>query len=134
MADGKQSDHHEPSKLTQAIVIGCQFLIAVYGGYFGAGIGILMLSALGFMGVGDIHRMNAVKTFLAATINGASVVVFIQNDLVNWSFAIPMAVSAIIGGYVGARVARRLPASVVRYAVIVIGFGLATYYFTQRYL
>jgi uncharacterized membrane protein YfcA len=134
MADGKQNDHHEPSKRTQAIVIGCQFLIAVYGGYFGAGIGILMLSALGFMGVGDIHRMNAAKTFLAATINGASVVVFIQNDLVNWGFAIPMAVSAIIGGYVGARVARRLPASVVRYAVIAIGFGLASYYFIQRYL
>jgi hypothetical protein len=93
-----------------------------------------MLSALGFMGVGDINRMNAVKTFLAATINGASVVVFIQNDLVNWHFAIPMAVSAILGGYAGARVARRLPAGVVRYAVIAIGFGLAAYYFIQRYL
>jgi uncharacterized membrane protein YfcA len=109
-------------------------LIAVYGGYFGAGIGILMLSALGFMGVGDIHRMNAVKTFLAATINGASVVVFIQNALVKWEYAIPMAISAILGGYAGARVARRLPASIVRYAVIVIGFGLATYFFVRPYL
>ncbi len=134
MSEGLQTDHHEPSRLTQAIVIGFQFLIAVYGGYFGAGIGILMLSALGFMGVGDINRMNAAKTFLAATINGASVVVFIQNDLVNWNFAIPMAVSAIFGGYAGARVARRLPARVVRYAVIAIGFGLAAYYFIQRYL
>jgi len=93
-----------------------------------------MLSALGFMGIGDIHRMNAVKTFLAATINAASVVVFLQNDLVNWTYAIPMAVSAIVGGYAGARVARRLPASAVRYAVIAIGFGLASYYFMQRYL
>jgi uncharacterized membrane protein YfcA len=134
MADGKQTEYHEPSRLTQLLVIGFQFLIAVYGGYFGAGIGILMLSALGFMGVGDIHRMNAVKTFLAATINGASVVVFIQNNLVNWNYAIPMAVSAIIGGYFGARVARRLPASAVRFAVIVIGFGLAAYYFIQRLL
>jgi uncharacterized protein len=134
LTEGKQSEQNEPSRLTQAILIGFQFLIAVYGGYFGAGIGILMLSALGFMGVGDIHRMNAVKTFLAATINGASVVVFIQNDLVNWNYAIPMAISAIIGGYVGARVARKLPASAVRYAVIAIGFGLAAFYFMQRYL
>jgi uncharacterized membrane protein YfcA len=133
-AEGKHPDHHEPSWLTQAMVIGFQFLIAVYGGYFGAGIGILMLSALGFMGIGNIHRMNAVKTFLAATINGASVVVFIENGLVDWGYAVPMAVSAIIGGYVGARVARRLPASAVRFAVIVIAFGLATYYFIQQYL
>ena len=57
-----------------------QFLVAVYGGYFGAGIGILMLSSLGLMGIGDIHRMNAVKTILAAAINGVSVAVFIFYD------------------------------------------------------
>lgn len=132
--EGKQPEHHEPGWIAQAIVIFFQFLIAIYGGYFGAGIGILMLSALGFMGVGNIHRMNAVKTFLAATINGASVVVFIQGGLVNWNYAIPMAAAAIVGGYVGARVARRLPTSIVRYAVIAIGFGLAVYYFTRQYL
>jgi uncharacterized membrane protein YfcA len=110
-----------------------QFLVSVYGGYFGAGIGILMLSALGFMGVGDIHRMNAVKTFLAATINAASVVVFVRDKLVNWDYAWPMAAAAVVGGYAGARVARRLPAQYVRYAVIVIGFGLSAFYFIRRY-
>jgi uncharacterized membrane protein YfcA len=124
---------HEPGPLTQFILIGCQFVIAVYGGYFGAGIGILMLTALGFMGVGDIHRMNAVKTFLAAMINGASVVVFIRDELVDWRFAAAMAGAAILGGYAGARVARRLPAQYVRYAVIVIGFGLSLYYFIRQY-
>jgi uncharacterized membrane protein YfcA len=123
----------EPGPLTQFVLIGCQFVIAVYGGYFGAGIGILMLTALGFMGVGDIHRMNAVKTFLAAMINGASVVVFIRDDLVDWRFAAAMAGAAILGGYAGARVARRLPAQYVRYAVIVIGFGLSLYYFIRQY-
>jgi uncharacterized membrane protein YfcA len=132
-AEGAHPDHHEPGWFLQALVIGFQFLVAVYGGYFGAGIGILMLSALGFMGVGDIHRMNAVKTFLAASINTASVVVFVRDKLVNWDYAIPMVVAAIIGGYAGARVARRLPASYVRYAVIVIGFGLAAYYFIKKY-
>ncbi len=66
------------------------------------GIGILMLSALGFMGVGDIHRMNAVKTFLAATINTASAIRFIPDNLVNWRYALPMMATAILGGYVGA--------------------------------
>jgi uncharacterized membrane protein YfcA len=125
--------HHEPGWITQAGVIGFQFLVAVYGGYFGAGIGILMLSALGFMGVGDIHRMNAVKTFLAAAINAAGVVVFIHHNLVKWDYAIPMVVAAILGGYAGARVALRLPAHYVRYGVIVIGFGLSAYYFLKRF-
>lgn len=132
-AEGTQPEHHEPGWSLQALVIGFQFLVAVYGGYFGAGIGILMLSALGFMGVGDIHRMNAVKTFLAASINTASVVVFVRDGLVNWGYAWPMVVAAIFGGYIGARVARRLPASYVRYAVIAIGFGLSAYYFIKHY-
>ncbi len=124
---------HEPGSHLQAGLIVFQFLVAVYGGYFGAGIGILMLTALGFMGVGDIHRMNAVKTFLAVLINGASVVIFVWDGLVVWEFAAAMAGAAIAGGYAGARVARRLPARYVRYAVIVIGFGLAAYYFLREY-
>ena len=131
--EGAQPEHHEPNGVTQTAVIGFQFLVAVYGGYFGAGIGILMLSALGFMGVGDIHRMNAVKTCLAAGINAASVVVFVRDGLVDWRYAPAMAVAAIVGGYIGARVARRLPARYVRYSVIVIGFGLAAYYFIKKY-
>jgi uncharacterized membrane protein YfcA len=134
LAEGAQHEHHEPSWFVQALVIAFQFLVAVYGGYFGAGIGILMLSALGFMGVGDIHRMNAVKTFLASGINTASAAVFIRDGLVNWNYAWPMVIAAIIGGYAGARVARRLPPSYVRYAVIVIGFGLSAYYFIKEYV
>jgi uncharacterized membrane protein YfcA len=133
-APGAQPDVPEPGRLTQAAVIGFQFLVAVYGGYFGAGIGILMLSALGFMGVGDIHRMNAVKTFLAAGINTASLVVFVRDGLVSWRHAAPMVVTAILGGYAGARVARRLPASYVRYTVVAIGFGLSAYYFLKQYV
>lgn len=124
---------YRPGWKTTTLVILFQFLVALYGGYFGAGIGILMLSALGFMGVGDIHRMNAVKTFLAAAINTASVVVFVRDELVKWELAGPMVIAAVIGGYTGARVARRLPTRYVRYAVIVIGFGLAAYYFIRRY-
>jgi uncharacterized membrane protein YfcA len=121
---------HSPALFVAMLVF--QFLVAVYGGYFGAGIGILMLTALGFMGVGDMHRMNAVKTFLAATINASSLVVFIPSGLVYWPMAAVLAGAAIVGGYAGARVARRLPAAVVRWVVIVIGFGLAAYYFARQ--
>ena len=104
-------------------------MIAVYGGYFGAGIGILMLSALALMGFSDIHRMNGVKTLLASGINGVSVALFIWFDKVNWTLAIPMIVSAIVGGFVGASVARRLNKNHVRYGVVVIGLLLSGYYF-----
>ncbi len=130
--EGASVEHREPGWFTQALLITFQFFVAVYGGYFGAGIGILMLSTLGFMGVGDIHRMNAVKTFLATGINGMAALVFIRDGLVDWRYAIPMMVTAIVGGYVGARVALRLPAVYVRYAVIAIGFGLSAYYFIGR--
>jgi uncharacterized membrane protein YfcA len=114
-------------------LIVAQFLIAVYGGYFGAGIGILMLSALGFMGLGDIHQMNAVKTMLAACINALSVVVFAVEAKVVWPLAAVMAAAAIVGGYLGAHFGRRLPKSLVRWTVIVVGFGLAAKYFYEQF-
>jgi uncharacterized membrane protein YfcA len=128
----RQTEPHGPPGPGLTIALQFfQFLVAVYGGYFGAGIGILMLTALGFMGVGDIHRMNGVKTILAAMINGVSVAVFVVSGLVQWPYALAMAVAAITGGYVGARVARRLPVTAVRWLVVTIGFGLAVYYFAR---
>ncbi|MCU0703412.1 MAG: sulfite exporter TauE/SafE family protein [Fimbriiglobus sp.] len=115
-----------------AVLIGFQFLIAVYGGYFGAGIGILMLTALGFMGLSNIHHANAVKTLLASVINGVSVVVFVAGGLIDWPAAACMSAAAVIGGYVGARVARTLPGNYVRWVVIVIGFTLAGYYLWKQ--
>jgi uncharacterized membrane protein YfcA len=126
--------HAQPSPLTLAGIVCFQFMIAVYGGYFGAGIGILMLSSLALMGLGDIHRMNALKSLLASGINGMSVVMFVANGKVNWDYANPMIVAGIAGGFVGASVSRRLDKNMVRWVVIAIGFGLATYYFTRVYL
>jgi uncharacterized membrane protein YfcA len=108
-----------------------QFVVAVYGGYFGAGIGILMLSSLALMGLSDMHRMNSLKTLLNACINGISVAVFVIDGKVAWNYALPMAVAAILGGYVGARLALRIKPRLVRWAVICVGFGLATYYFVR---
>lgn len=120
------------SVMSQSGLWIAQFLIAIYGGYFGAGIGILMLSALGLMGVGDIHRMNAVKTVLASVINVVAAIVFVMDGKVIWAVAGVMAIGAIIGGYLGAHFGRRLPRPVVRWIVIVIGFGLAAKYFYEQ--
>jgi uncharacterized membrane protein YfcA len=122
----------KPSAGSLAGLVAFQFLVAVYGGYFGAGIGILMISSLSLMGAGDIHHANALKTFLAACINGVSVVVWVIEDKVRWDLVPGMMIAAIIGGYLGARVARRMPKNVVRWIVVGIGFTLATYYFWKQ--
>ena len=126
--------HEQPSTSTRFGIVALQFLIAVYGGYFGAGIGILMLSALALMGLSDIHRMNALKTLLASGINGMSVVVFFWSGQVNWTLAVPMILSAIVGGFAGASVARRLDKNVVRYTVVMIGLLLSMYYFLKMFV
>ena len=120
---------------SRAVVAGAitfQFFVAVYGGYFGAGIGILMLSALAMMGLADIHRMNAVKTLLASIVNGISAIVFIVTGNVHWPYGLAMAVAASAGGYVGAHTARRVDRTVVRGIVVAIGFSLAGYYFYRQ--
>ena len=119
--------HATPHGRTVAAVVFFQFLVGVYGGYFGAGIGILMLSSLAFMGIPDIHHMNAVKNILAATMNGVSAIIFVAAGVVVWKYAAIMAVAAILGGYAGARVARRMKPDYVRAIVIVIGFLVAAW-------
>jgi hypothetical protein len=112
---------------------GVQLLVSIYGGYFGAGIGILMLSSLAFMGLRDLHEMNALKALLACGINGAATVLFILESKVQWTYAIPMAVAAIAGGYLGARFSLRFPPASVRKVVLTIGFVLSGYYLWRQY-
>jgi uncharacterized membrane protein YfcA len=104
---------------TGAIIF--QFFSSVYGGYFGAGNGILMLAALGLLGLSDIHRANGIKNFLGICINSAAVVGFSVAGLVYWPDALLMAVGAIAGGYFGASTARRMGRAFVRRTVITIG-------------
>ena len=124
--------HAAPSRNIVAAVVFFQLFIAVYGGYFGAGIGILMLSALALMGLPGVHQMNAVKTFLAFCINGVSVLIFVVEKKVQWCYVPVMALSAIVGGYLGARVARRLRPRLVRWFIVAVGLGLAGYYFFKQ--
>ena len=124
--------HATPSAGARLGIVVFQFFVAVYGGYFGAGIGILMLAALAMMGLSDIHAMNGIKSVLATLINGTAAAVFILDGRVHWPIAIMMAVAGGVGGYAAARIARQLNRQHVRRAVIAIGFSLATYYFIRQ--
>jgi hypothetical protein len=109
-----------------------QLLVATYGGYFGAGIGILMLASLGLMGLRDIHRMNALKTILGALINVIAFVFFAAKGLVVWPLAALMAAGAIAGGYVGARTAMRVDPRWVGRFVITVGLVVSVWLFVSR--
>jgi uncharacterized membrane protein YfcA len=102
-----------------------QFFVALYGGYFGAGIGILMLAALSILGLTDLNQMNGLKNFFALCINGVAAIYFIFAHMVEWPYVLVMAVGAIAGGYGGAGLARRLGRTVMRRVVIGIGFAMA---------
>ena len=101
-----------------------QFLIAVYGGYFGAGIGILMLVILGFLGLSDIHAMNGLKNFFGICINATAALLFVANGAVSWPPALIMMGGSMSGGYLGARFARRIGQQRARGAVVVIGLAM----------
>jgi uncharacterized protein len=128
---GERSDIQWPSLAAMTCL---QFFIAVYGGYFGAGIGILMLSGLGMMGLSDMHEMNGLKSVLASVINGVAVAVFIVNGNIVWPYAAIMTATSIAGGYLAAHYSRRIPSRYVRWLVVVIGFALAAFYFGRTYL
>lgn len=146
-----QAAFSHPSGTPPLLVAGAaQFVVAVYGGYFGAGIGILMLALLGSLGITDIHRANAVKNLMGMLVNGTAALVFAAGALigqggsvasvpagggwgVSWPHALVMAACATAGGLVGSHLARRTPAAVVRRLVAAIGFALAGYYLWRQY-
>ena len=102
-----------------------QLAVGIYGGYFGAGIGIMMLAALSLMGHTDIHQMNGLKNLLAVAINGIAIVYLVFTDLIQWDNALIMAAGASVGALIGAGMARRVGRSAVRHVVVVVGFAMA---------
>ncbi|MBK3800392.1 TSUP family transporter [Azospirillum brasilense] len=118
-------------RLSGRSVLVVQFVIAIYGGYFGGGIGFLMLAALTLFGLRDIHAMNGLRILLAALMNGAAVAAFCLSDAVSWPETAVMAVSAIAGGYAGAYAAKRVSRDVMKWVVVSIGVGLTLYFFIR---
>jgi len=115
-----------------------QLLVAIYGGYFGAGIGILMLAVLPLLGPGDIQSLNAVKNLLATVINGVAAALFTLAGIggwfdVSWPHVAVLAAGAVAGGIAVVHLARRLSPGAVRRVVSLIAFGLAGYYFWREW-
>ena len=122
------------SPVTLAGVMLFQLGVALYGGFFGAGIGILMLASLGFLGIKSIHKVNGLKNLSAVFINGAAAATFAFKHQVNWNIAILMAIGAIAGGYTGAAIAQKIPDKTVRVVIICIGIGIAAKFFITQWL
>jgi len=139
-AFGKKLSGNRPSSLghdasPQALVWACvfEFFVAIYGGYFGGGVGIINLAMLAALGMTDIHAMNALKVVLGAVINGVAVVTFISAHAIVWPEGIVMTIGAIAGGYSGAHYSQKLPQSWIRVFVILVGAGMTLYFFFKAY-
>jgi uncharacterized membrane protein YfcA len=116
------------------VAIVFQFLVAIYGGYFGAGIGILMLASLGFLGLTDIHEMNTLKTLLGSLINLVAAVWFVIAGLIDWPKTGVMTVGAVIGYFLGAHFSQRIPQSRVRQIITGIGFVISGVMFYRQFI
>lgn len=121
-----------PRDHTGALFFVTQFLVGVYGGYFGAGIGILMLAVLGLSGLTDIHQMNGIKAWAGMLINVVAALLFAVRGAVLWPLALVMAAGAIAGGYVGSRLAQRVSQAAVRRTVVLVGLGSFVWLLVRR--
>ena len=117
--------------MTVALIF--QFMVAVYGGYFGAGIGILMLASLAMMGFANIHEMNVVKGVIGFLINAVAAAYFISVGLVDWAAAVVVALGSIAGGYSGAHFAQKISQQTVRYLITAVGLFITAIMFYKQF-
>ncbi|MGR9099901.1 MAG: sulfite exporter TauE/SafE family protein [Gammaproteobacteria bacterium] len=117
----------------RAFSVAFEFLVAVYGGFFGAGLGVMLMAWLQMLGRGDMHANNAVKNLLGAAITSVAVVVFVALDMVSWPHTAIAFAGSMIGGLWGGRVARKIPERLLRMTVIGVGLLLGVYYFGKYY-
>ena len=108
-------------------------VVCFYIGYFGAGAGFLMMSVLAIFGIQNINQVNALKVIATATANGIAVVTFIVEKQIVWKYCLMMMIAAAVGGYLGARYSRGLNPRFMRMLVVVIGLGMAAYFFWKQY-
>ena len=134
LAGGRQSVMaHESTGAALAGATAFQFSVAVYGGYFGGGMGIVMLAMLAALGMTDIHAMNALKAVMGFVINGVAVVTFIVAGAVYGKHGIIMILGGIVGGYLGAHYAMKMPQAWIRWFVVLVGAGMTVYFFWKSY-
>ena len=127
--ENKTFTPHEMSSSELAGATMFQFLVAIYGGYFGGGMGIVMLAMLAALGMSDIHSMNALKSLMGSVINGVAALAFVFARAVYWKQAMVMVAGCLIGGYFGAHYAQKLPQKAIRGFVVVVGAAMSAYFF-----
>jgi uncharacterized membrane protein YfcA len=129
----KHINYHS-QKLGPLLIIAIALLpTAIYGGYFGAGFGFIMLAFLSFTKLHDIHQMNGLKNLAGASIALISIICLYSTHLINWRFGLAMATGNALGGYIGARLSQRLSSHIIRIVVIIIGFIAASYLAFRAY-
>jgi uncharacterized membrane protein YfcA len=134
LSGGRPSSVGRDATATAIIVASVlELAVAVYGGYFGGGVGIVNLAMLAAIGMTDIHAMNALKSVLGSAINGVATIAFIVARAVYWPQALVMTAGAVVGGYFGAHYAQKLPQNWVRGFVILVGIGMTIYFFAKAY-
>jgi uncharacterized protein len=124
---------HESSNAAVAGASIFELFVAIYGGYFGGGIGIMNLAMLAAVGMTDMHAMNALKVVLGGVINGVATFTFIATGAIAWKQGIVMTLGALVGGYFAAHYSQRLPQSWIRTFVIVVGSAMTIYFFIRAY-
>ena len=125
---------HDATVTAIAVAAIFELVVAVYGGYFGGGVGIMNLAMLAALGMTDIHAMNALKVVLGGIINAMAVVTFTVAKAIAWKPGVIMIAGAIVGGYFGAHYAQKLPQPWIRAFVIAVGTGMTVYFFWKAYL
>jgi uncharacterized protein len=120
---------HGEGHAASPLGLGLQGITSFYGGFFGAGMGIMMLASLGLASGGDYHRLNALKNFLSIVIAAVAIVIFASAGALSWLHALVMIPAVAAGGYAGVAVAKKVPQGVLRWIVVAAGLGLAVYYF-----
>ena len=130
---GGDEDRREYSWTALVVASFFEFLVGVYGGYFGGGIGFMNLGMLSVLGMREVHAMNALRTLLAVTINVAAVATFIVAGAVWWRYCVVMIAGALLGGWFGARYAQRADPRKIRYFIIALGLGMSLYFFVTVY-
>ncbi|ALG66592.1 sulfite exporter TauE/SafE family protein [Beggiatoa leptomitoformis] len=125
--------HHSTSSRLQRQLFDktLQLMTAIYGGFFGAGLGIMLLGTLAISRQDDLHTLNALKNILSAVIYSVAVITFILANAVSWSHTLIMMAGSIIGGYAGVSLARRLPPLYLKRFIVLVGTGLTFYYFLR---
>jgi uncharacterized membrane protein YfcA len=112
---------HRIGRVNRPTLVCIQFVLAIYGGYFGGAVGFLMLALFGLFGLTDLHAMNGLKTLMAGLMNGAAVVIFLVAGGIVWHQTLVMLIAAMFGSYAGARMARKIDQKALRLIIVTIG-------------